>query len=612
MDTAHLERLCRLARRHILVSTSAAGSGHPTSSLSAVELMVALMFGGTFRYRVAEPDYHNNDRLIFSKGHASPLFYALWSLAGVLSPEELLTLRSFESPLEGHPTMRFPYTEVPTGSLGQGLSVGVGMALAAKMDGLDYRTYVLLGDSEMAEGSNWEAMQLAAHHTLDTLVGIIDVNRLGQRGETMYGHDVDSYVLKCEAFGWHAIVVDGHDILAVQEAYVQAIASHKRPVMLVAKTIKGKGVHLWEDKEHWHSKQLDEDELTVALEEIGEVDLSLIGSISQPQNLAKTASPVVQQRSAFTVPDALVATKRAAGEALVPLMADYPNIVVLDAEVANSTHTEQFAQVYPEQFVQGYIMEQNMVSMAMGLAAVGKHPVANTFGAFFTRAFDQIRVLGQSALSVTLIGSYAGVSLGMDGASQMALEDIAMMRAVWNSVVLYPADAWSAYRLVQLAMDYPHLAYVRTTREPAAHVYTHDTAFEIGGSHTLRSGNDDVVTLIGAGITLHECLKAHEELATQGISSRVIDLYSIKPIDTETLVRACKETQHLIVVEDHYPEGGIAEAVRSACVYETTPIHSLAVRKLPPSGRPEELLAYEEIDASAIVAKVNMLVSKSN
>lgn len=609
MNLAALEKLSTLARYQILTSTTAASSGHPTSSLSAVELMVGLLFGEVFRYRLDEPSYVNNDRLLFSKGHASPLFYSLWALAGMIDEKELMTLRYFGSRLEGHPTMQFPYTEVPTGSLGQGLSVGVGMALTAKMDKLDFRTFVLLGDSEMAEGSNWEAMQLAAYNKLDNLVGVIDVNRLGQRGETMNGHDVEAYARKCAAFGWEAVVIDGHDLQAVINAYKHAEMVEDRPVMIVAKTLKGKGVSLWEDKEDWHSKQLTGEQLDSALESLGEVESTLSGEVLVPRDIGgvperdNTAETVTLSFDVKTM-----AVKKAAGIALEVLGSRYLDMVVLDGEVSNSTHTDLFKSVYPDRFVECFIMEQNMVGAAMGMAKLGKKAVANTFGAFFSRATDQIRMLAQSELNVSLIGSYAGTSVGMDGGSQMALEDISIMRSMWNSIVLYPSDAWSAVRLVELAINYPHLAYIRTTREPTEIIYEESTTFILGGSKTLKSSDSDVATLIGAGITLLECLKAYDQLASQGITVRVIDLYSIKPIDVETLVKACKETQSLIVVEDHYPEGGIAEAVRSALIYETTPIHSLAVRKMPQSGKPEELLAYEEINAAAIVKKIQSLL----
>lgn len=615
MNLLQLQDLSKLLRYYILLSTTFSQSGHPTSSLSAVELMATLLFGGNFRFDLDRPELETNDRLIFSKGHASPLFYALWVAAGKLSEDELKELRTFESVLEGHPSMRFAYTEAATGSLGQGLSIGVGAALNAKyLDKLDYRTIVLLGDSEMAEGSNWEAIQLAAHYQLHNLIGIIDVNGLGQRGETMYGHNVDAYAERINSFGWKTIVIDGHNIQEIHEAYQVALKSHGRPTMIIAKTLKGKGISLWEGKEGWHSKTLTKDQFAEAVKELGELppergDFRKL--IVQPTSQSHVAAsqPVSTDSVVTYAPDEKVATKKAYGDALVELGKEFEQLVVLDAEVSNSTHAEQFQQEFPERFFEMFIAEQNMVGVAVGLASRGKLPCVSTFGAFLTRAYDQIRMARYSFANITFAGSYAGVSLGMDGTSQMGLEDIAMFRAVLNSLVIYPSDAVSAKKLTRLLQTHTGIKYVRLTREPTSILYDQDEHFEIGGSKVLRTSDDDQVTVVAAGITLHEALKAYDKLQREGITIRVIDLYSIKPVDHLTLKKAATETQALLVVEDHYAEGGMGEAVMQALATQLVPIHHLAVRKMPRSGQPQELLEYEEISAGAIVEKVREMIS---
>lgn len=609
-DLDQLTSLARLVRYYILVSTTAAGSGHPSSSLSATDLMTVLMFGGFFRANLKKPDYPAHDRLIFSKGHASPLFYSLYGAAGAVIEKELLTLRKFKSRLEGHPTLEFPFTEVATGSLGQGLSVGVGMALNAKLDGLDYRTFVLLGDSEMAEGSVYEAMASAAHYHLHNLVAILDVNRLGQRGETMYGHHLEVYKAKAEAFGWEAIVIDGHDLKEIIQAFRTALEARK-PVMIIAHTIKGKGVSFIEDQEGWHGRALKPEELTQALRELGEVDKTIKSEVvSAP--VVNVKSLVSKKTSSSNTSYPLgqkISTRKAYGTALVRWFSEHQNMVVLDAETSNSTFAETFKKVYPDHFFEMYIAEQNMVGAALGLARRGKIPFVSTFAAFFSRAFDQIRMSQYSAGNVKFVGSHAGVSIGEDGASQMALEDIACFRTLHESVVLYPSDAVSAEALVGLAAKHQGLVYIRTTRKDLPVLYASKEKFKIGGSKILRSSLKDKVTIIGAGVTLHEALVAHETLKKQGIAVRVIDLYSIKPLDVKTLQKAMEETKALVVVEDHYPEGGIAEAVRSVFAEHKKPIISLAVRKLARSGTPEELLAYEQIDAKAIVNAVKKTCS---
>jgi len=606
-----LETLAKLIRYYILASTTEAGSGHPTSSLSATDLMTALLFSGIFRFDVDNTGHPNNDRLIFSKGHASPLFYALWAAAGKLEERDLMNLRKFESPLEGHPTVAFSYVEASTGSLGQGLSIGLGMALNAKyLDKLPYRTYVLLGDSEMAEGSQWEAMQIAMHYKLDNLIGILDVNRLGQRGETMYGHDLNAYEKRIASFGWETIIIDGHSFPEILNAYERAFHVSNRPVMIIAKTIKGKGVSFLEDKNGWHGRALKKEEFVLALKELGTVDKSIRGEISGPEDL-KAEEQIPQEVKEITyLMNRPVATRKAYGNALARIFPKFPNIVVLDAEVSNSTYAEIFKEAYPRQFFEMYIAEQNMVGTALGLSCRGKIPFISTFAAFFTRAFDQIRMTQYSnaRANIKFAGSHAGVSIGEDGPSQMGLEDIAMFRTILNSVVLYPSDAVSTEKLVEDAAQHSGIVYIRTTRKDTPVIYDEKEEFIIGGSKVLRKSDKDLITVIAAGITLFEALAAYEELKDEGIYIRVIDLYSIKPIDGATLHEAARATKAIITVEDHFAEGGIGEAVRSALFALTIPVYSLAVRKMPKSGNPEELLDYEEISKKAIIRKIKELI----
>ena len=606
----NLEKISRLIRYHCLAMTTRAGSGHPTSSLSATELMAGLLFGGAFRYDPDHPDSPNNDRLIFSKGHASPLFYALWAVAGAVSEEELTTYRKFDSPLEGHPTVAFRYTEAATGSLGQGLSIGVGTALNAKyLDKLPYRTYVLLGDSEMAEGSQWESIQIAAHYKLDNLVGVIDVNRLGQRGETMLGSDLDAYAARVGAFGWKTIVMDGHSYPQILDAFEKALGAEE-PVMIIARTIKGKGISFLEDKNGWHGKPLEKDEFEKAVKELGEIDHSVRGKISLPVQLQPEAIEPRKAAESHFPADKPLATRKAYGKALTRIYPQFPGIVSLDGEVSNSTGAETFKARYPDRFFEMFIAEQNMVGAAIGLARSGKIPFVSTFAAFFSRACDQIRMSRYSDANIKFVGSHAGVSIGQDGPSQMGLEDIAMFRAIFNSVVLYPCDAVSTDALVEKAAAHRGLVYIRTTRMDTPILYAPRERFEIGGSKVLRKSEADVATVAAAGVTLHEALRACDELKKEGIAIRVMDLYSVKPLDEAALLDAAKATGLVITVEDHFPEGGIGEAVRSALWSSGVPVYSLAVRKEPKSGLPRELLDFEEISRKAIVAKVKELLWK--
>jgi transketolase len=605
-----IKKLAKLIRYYILISTTEAGSGHPTSSLSATDLMAALLFGGTFRFDADHPEHPNNDRLIFSKGHASPLLYALWAAAGKLTERDLLTYRKFGSPLEGHPAMLFPYTEAATGSLGQGLSIGVGMALNAKyLDQLPYRTYVLLGDSEMSEGSQWESIQIAAHYHLDNLVGMIDVNRLGQRGETMVGWDLNAYEKRVSAFGWKTMVLDGHSIPEILEAYGEAMRLSGKPLMLIAKTVKGKGVSFIENKDGWHGKALKREDCDRALKELGDVDKEMRGKITRPEDLKPLRLNPKEEPEGVNYPkEKAVPTRNAYGNALKRIYPRFPDLVSLDGEVSNSTMAALFQEAHPERFFEMYIAEQNMVGVSLGLSRRGKLPFVSTFAAFMTRAFDQIRMSQYSESNIKFAGSHGGVSIGQDGPSQMGLEDIAMFRTLLNATVLYPCDAVSTEKLVEEAAKHVGIVYIRTTREATPVLYDSNEEFPIGGSKVLKQDPKDVATVVTAGITVFETLEAYEVLRSEGIFIRVIDLYCIKPTDEKTLRQAAQQTRFVLTVEDHYPEGGLGDAVRTALADTPVPIYSLAVRKKPRSGKPEELLDFEEISRRAIVEKIKTLV----
>jgi transketolase len=604
-----LNAIAKLIRYFILTATTNAGSGHPTSALSAVELMAGLLFGGTFRFDAENPDHSNNDRLIFSKGHASPLLYSLWAAAGRLQEEDMLTYREFGSPLEGHPTPIFPYADAATGSLGQGLSIGVGMAVNAKyLDNLPYRTYVLLGDSEMAEGSQWEAIQIAAHYRLDNLIGIIDVNRLGQRGETMYGHNLAAYEKRISAFGWNTITIDGHSFAEVLSAYREAASSDGRPTMIIARTIKGKGVSFIEDRNGYHGKALDQEDLEKALSQLGQVDRAARGEIARPEERRPAKKEAQKAAKIEYAADEPVATRTAYGNALNRIYPAFPDIVSLDGEVSNSTRAERFKDEHPDRFFEMFIAEQNMAGTALGLACRHKIPFVSSFAAFLSRAFDQIRMSRYSDANIKFVGSHAGVSIGQDGPSQMGLEDLAMFRTILDGVVLYPCDAVSTENLVEAAARHEGIVYIRTTRSKTPIIYDADETFTIGGSKVLQSSGNDAAALFTAGITVHEALKAYEELKKENIALRIIDLYSVKPVDSDTINQAAAETGRLITVEDHFAEGGIADAVRSVLADNPVPVYSLAVRKKPKSGKPEQLMDFEEIGRDAIIKKVKQVI----
>jgi transketolase len=586
-------------------------SGHPTSSMSAADLM-AVLLAKHLHYDFDHPDDARNDHLVFSKGHASPLLYSIFKAAGAITDDELLSFRKFGSRLEGHPTPIIPWVDVATGSLGQGLPYGVGIALAGKrLDQLPYRVWVLCGDSEMAEGSMWEAFEHAAFEGLDNLTAIIDVNRLGQRGETMHGWDLESYVRRAESFGWHAIAIDGHDPEAIDRAYTEAAATTGRPAVIVAKTVKGKGVKAVENKEGMHGKALDDPE--EAIEELGgirnlTVEVAKPEVEVEPHAFETTGSP---EQPAYQVGEE-VATRKAYGDALAAVGGARGDVVVLDGEVSNSTYAEIFAAAHPERYFEMYIAEQQMVAAAVGMQVRGWKPFASSFAAFFTRAYDFVRMAAVSRADIKLCGSHAGVSIGEDGPSQMGLEDLAAFRAVHGSTVLYPSDANQTASLVETMVDLDGIIYLRTTRAATPVIYESGDEFQVGGSRVVRSSDEDEVTIVGAGITLHEALKAADKLADEGLNARVIDLYSVKPVDHEALRLAAESTDgRFVVAEDHWPEGGLGEAVLSAFADsdERPRVVHLAVREMPTSGTPAELLAAAGIDAEHIAQAARRLVA---
>ena len=589
-------------------SSTAAGSGHPTSSLSAAHL-AAVLWSDHLRYDVADPKGRANDRFVLSKGHASPLMFSILKAVGAIGEEQLLSFRRFGSPLQGHPVPLpdMPWIDVATGSLGQGLPIALGMALAMRMDGIAARVWCLLGDSEVAEGSVWEAMENASHQGADNLIAIVDVNRLGQRGPTMLEWDLDTYVARALAFGWHPIRVDGHDVAAIDAAFVQAEQAD-RPAIVIAKTEKGHGVSFLANQEGWHGKALSQEEAERAIAELGGPrDLSV--TPRKPE--AGVAPPADAPNVTLPVYTEAIATRKAFGETLAALSVR-PEVVAIDGEVANSTYTEDLQKVAPDRFVEGYIAEQNMLGMAVGMQVLGKVVFPATFAAFFTRAYDFIRMAAISRADLRLSGSHAGVSIGEDGPSQMALEDLAMMRAVHGSTVLYPCDGNSTAALVAAMADLPGISYVRTTREKTPHVYGADETFPVGGSKTLRSSDADRVTLVGAGITVHEALGAAEALAADGIAARVLDCYSIKPIDAEALHAASFETGLVVTIEDHWVEGGLGDAVLAALAADgvlSGRIVKIAVTQMPGSGTPEELRDWAGISADRIADTVRTLLA---
>jgi transketolase len=609
IDIENLKGIANQLRIHSIAATTAAGSGHPTSCCSAADIMATLFFA-QMRYDAKNPHYHNNDRLILSKGHAAPLLYAAWAETGLFPVEDLLKLRQLGSDLEGHPTPRLPFVDVATGSLGQGLSVGVGMALCARLDNLDYRTYVLLGDGECAEGAVWEAASLAGIYELNNLIAIVDVNRLGQSQPTPFGHDTKVYKRRFEAFGWRTEEIDGHDIDEMLEV-LAAVGLGKQPLVILAKTLKGAGISFIQDKEGWHGKPLSQEEAARSIAELQPTAKSGIGhSISAPTQLPAPNDnpPAGYPPIAYKMGD-MVATREAYGNALARIGEADPRIVALDGDTKNSTYSEKFLKKFPNRFTESFIAEQNMVGMATGFAARGKVPFASTFACFFGRATDQLRVAGISHSNMKLAGSHVGVSIGEDGPSQMGLEDMAIMRTIAGSHVLYPSDAVATEKLVEQMASTKGICFLRTSRPKTPVIYNNDEPFPIGGAKVLRESPNDKVTVVAAGATLFEALKAADALKSEGIGITVIDAYSVKPLAKDVLRAAAQKTNNLVVtVEDHYPEGGLGDAVAGELSADGVKVHKLAVYELPHSGKPEELLAKYGIDANAIVSKVKALV----
>ncbi len=593
-------------------STTAAGSGHPTSSMSAADLMAVLM-NSYLRYDFNDYKNPNNDHLIFSKGHASPLLYSMYKAAGAIEDEELLTLRKFGSRLEGHPTPIIPWVDVATGSLGQGFPIGVGVALAGKyLDKLPYHIWVLCGDSEMAEGSMWEGFDKASHYKLDNMIAILDCNRLGQRGETDLGWNTEAYAARARSFGWNAIIIDGHNYDEINKAYAQAVQPNGSPTLIVAKTMKGRGVSFLENKDGWHGKPVPKDMEEKALQELNTSARSMTYPVQKP-DAAKLAPEAAKKSIEFPRYEKdSVATRKAYGDALKALGEANPDVVALDGEVSNSTYADEFAQAFPERFFEQYIAEQQLVASTVGMSVRHKIAFASTFAAFFSRAYDFIRMAAISRANIRLVGSHAGVSIGEDGPSQMALEDLAMMRAVFGSTVLYPSDPNQTAQLVAEMAEHDGIVYMRTTREKLPILYGPDEKFSVGGSRVVRQSDHDQLTVVGAGITLHEALKAYDQLKEDNITIRVIDAYSVKPIDEETLFAAAQEAGNkLITVEDHWPEGGIGDAVLSAFAQrdgQLPQIVKLAVQSMPTSGTPAQLLEEAGISAHHIVEAVKALV----
>jgi len=605
-DIELLKGIANQLRIHSIEATTAAGSGHPTSCCSAADI-VATLFFSQMRYDAKNPRYYNNDRFILSKGHAAPLLYAAWAENGFIPIPELLTLRQFTSELEGHPTPRLAFADVATGSLGQGLGVGVGMARAARLDNLDYNTYVLLGDGEIAEGAVWEAASLAGYYKLNNLIAIVDANRLGQSEATAFGHDVGVYEKRFAAFGWRTEIIDGHDIEEIVEV-LNGVGLNEQPLVIIAKTYKGAGVSFLQDKDGWHGKPLNKEESAKAIAELQPSAKSGLGvEIPKPNQLPEPANavPANYPPISYNLGDK-IATREAYGTALARLGEVDLRIVAVDGDTKNSTFADKFFKKIPERSTECFIAEQNMVAVAMGLGARGKVPFASTFAAFFTRAYDQIRVAGISQSNIKLVGSHVGVSIGEDGPSQMALEDLAMMRAVVGSTVLYPADAVATEKLLEEMALIKGVCFLRTSRPKTPVIYGNDEKFPVGGAKILREGNK--VTIVSAGVTLFEALKAADLLKAEGINVTVIDAYSIKPLGKDVILAAAKKTGNTVItVEDHYAEGGLGDAVAGELSVEGIKVHKLAVVGIPHSGKAEELLAKFGIDAAGIVKKVKSL-----
>ncbi len=613
MSETNLQEKAKVVRKWCLISTTEAGSGHPTSCLSAADIGTVL-FDKYFTYDLKNPLNEANDRFILSKGHAAPLLYTLFAMAGAMPLEEVKTLRKFGSPLEGHPMPGFPYSDAATGSLGQGLSVGAGLAYLAQKEKLSYKTYVLMGDGELAEGQVWEAANFASYYKLNNLIAIADINGLGQSQETMFRHSIDEYVSRFRAFGFEVLAIDGHNLSQIDKAFNDALHNETgKPYAIIAKTSKGKGISFLEDKDNWHGKPLKKEDLEKALTELGKVDDTLKFTLNKPatSKAKKHAESAPHESSVKFKLGEEIATREVYGQVLAELANKNAGIYALDGDVKNSTFSQDFKKVHPERFVECFIAEQNMVGVATGFSRLQRIPFVSTFASFFTRAADQIRMAAIGQANIKFVGSHAGVSIGEDGASQMGLEDIALFGALPGTVVLHPSDAASTARLIPQMVAHKGLSYLRTLRPKTPVLYSPDEEFRIGGSKILRSSKDDLLTIIAAGITVHEALKAYELLQKDGLSVQVIDCYSIHPIDEETLLASVRVTKHnmVITVEDHFEHGGLGDFVLDALSGSGTWVEKMAVSKISHSGKQVELLHDAQIDADCIVAKVRELSS---
>ncbi len=593
-----LQDIANIMRRDVLKMTNAAGNGHPTSCLSCAEIMACLYFN-EMKYDFTNPENKNNDEFIFSKGHAAPILYSALFRAGAIK-DDLMSLRKIDSNLEGHPIPRsLSWVKVATGSLGQGLSNGIGFAMAARLQGRKYRTYVLMGDSEMAEGSVWEAIQLASYYELNNLTAIIDVNSLGQRGKTMLGWNTKEYKKRLESFGWNTKVVDGHNIKKILKALKKAKSSEK-PFAIIAKTVKGKGVSFLENKEGWHGKALNDSELIKALQEIKESPMPLV-NIVKPEEINFEFRNEQMMKNDYSIGEE-ISTREAYGKALGKLCLSSNKNIVIDSEVSNSTYAEEVKKTSEKQFIEAYIAEQNMIGISLGLSKKGFNVYASSFSSFLSRAFDQLRMSSISSGKFTVCGSHCGVSIGEDGASQMGLEDISMFRSLIGSSVFYPTDAVSTQKIVKMCENLGGIKYIRTTRGKTKIIYKNDENFELGEFKVLKESKKDKIVLVGAGITMQECLKANEELKNNKIETAVVDLYCIKPFNSKKFIDFVKKHGNkIIIVEDHYREGGIGEMLLYEIKNSGIELKHLFVKEIPHSGKPQELLEKFGIDSKTIV-----------
>lgn len=620
MDIQQVEQKAKLLRKWSLISTTEAGSGHPTSCLSAADL-TAVLFEKYFHYNIDNPLSLHNDRFVLSKGHASPLFYALYAMSGAFPLEDLKNLRKFSSNLEGHPTPHFKFTDAATGSLGQGLSVAAGMAYISQNEKLGFKTFVMVGDGEMAEGQIWEAANFSSHNKLQDLILISDINRLGQSDPTMFEHHMEEYIQRFNSFGFDVIAIDGHNLFEIDKAFQAATTNTSgRPYAILARTFKGKGISFLEDKDNWHGKALKKEDLEKALSELGEVEDSLRFDLQKSRVIpegdesrlmgSQHRDPIALLQDDMFLDQSEIATREVYGQMLAKLGERDKRIYAIDGDMKNSTFSQDFLKIHPERFIEGFIAEQNMVGVAVGLSRLGKIPFVSTFSAFLTRACDQIRMAAVSQANISFCGSHVGVSIGEDGPSQMGLEDISMFGSIPESIIFQPADGMSTAKILPLIAEHKGISYIRTLRPKTPFIYSKDEEFKIGGSIVLKSSRDDLLTIVASGITVHEALKAHEILSQEGIHVRVLDCYSVKPIDKQGLLDSLRATTKTIIVtvEDHFSHGGLGDFVLDALSHENAIVEKLAVTHISRSGKPAELLHDAGIDAESIGITVrNML-----